>query len=114
MVSPPKYYKIKIVSQGAPTQNPDDPNKHTFDVQTKNFGSLEEVKKFLAENYPKKRGKDIFVDKTDGSVEKVGKVFSFWNADYSHAPVEKWWQSDWVEVTEVAEARVVKGLFGRK
>jgi hypothetical protein len=37
-----------------------------------------------------------------GDSTPCGYVFEFEDADYSHAPIEKWIQRDWVTVNKIA------------
>ena len=68
-----------------------------FDEDTKTFSDMKSAKGWLKEQYGKsKRGK-IYQDHKNGISYQVGYIYSFNNADWSHSPVNKWRQQDWVE-----------------
>ena len=64
--------------------------------------TLPELKTLLADRYGPawKRKQAMFCDKKDGSTVQTGWVVGFRNADYSHAPVQKWLQQDWITIAE--------------
>lgn len=68
-----------------------------FDDDTKYFDDMESAKEWLKKQYGKsKRGK-IYRDRKDGTTYQTGYLYCFNNADWSHSPVHKWRQQDWVE-----------------
>jgi len=69
--------------------------------EKKHFRTMDEVNKFLKDRYGKSKRSPMYIDKKAGGSEKVGYVYRFIDADYSHAPVEKWYQQDWVSITEL-------------
>ena len=72
-----------------------------FDNETKTFETLRDAKEYLKETYGNCKRDFIYRDKTDGTTIKVGYIYSFNNCDWSHSPLEKWRQKDWVEICEV-------------
>ena len=98
------YYKIQIDETGRNSLK----DKSTFfNSLVKKVKSLEDVKAFLIDHYGKMPGKKnkIYVDR-NGKREVIGFMHSFWNQDISHM-TPKWYQTDWVTVTEVEEKPVL-------
>ena len=64
--------------------------------------TMKEMRRLLAERYGKswKHRSPVYRDKVDGSVIHIGYVVGYRNADYSHAPVEWWYQQDWISFKE--------------
>ncbi len=82
--------------------------KRIFHTETIECESMADAWDKLTERYGKKphARRGVFVDKPDGSVERVGFLHSFWNADLSHWPVQRWHQTDWVTFSEVTRKPV--------
>jgi hypothetical protein len=93
------YFEVDIVMTAKPIGSKEP--YHMFDHKTMSFQTMAEVKKFLKDRYGKSKRQPMYVDKKAGGSEKVGYVFGFNNADWSHAPVEKWHQQDWVNIAEL-------------
>ena len=72
-----------------------------FDDEIKNFASLKDAKEWIKETYGKSKRVPMYIATKDGQSKKIGYVIGFRNADWSHAPVEKWLQQDWIEFREV-------------
>jgi len=92
------YIKVSIVETG---RNSLKDSPHIFNTESKNFKALEEAKEYIRERYgkiPKGRNK-TYIDTTDGQVKEVGFTYSYWNTDYT----TRWFQTDWIEITEVTE-----------
>jgi len=103
------YYKVTIDETSRNTPK-DESTRFNQEVTT--HKTLDEVRKYLAERYggkiPERRARNtVYVDGKDGKGQPVGFLHSYWNADLSHAPVDKWYQTDWVCVTEVNETPVL-------
>ena len=64
--------------------------------------TLKELKERLAERYGNswKHKVPMYRDKTDGSTVRVGWLVGFRASDWSHSPVSKWIQQDWVSIRE--------------
>jgi hypothetical protein len=71
------------------------------DTERKNFEDLKTCKAYLKNRYGKCKRYPVFIDKENSEALKYGYVFSFRNADYSHAPIQKWFQQDWVTFFEL-------------
>lgn len=65
-----------------------------------NFNNMAEVYEYLNENYGKSKRAPMYCDH-DGKPIKVGWVIGFRSGDWSHSPVAKWIQQDWIELREV-------------
>jgi hypothetical protein len=95
-----KYYEVRVTMTSKPvgSKKPSGDGYRIFDESRNTFASLPEVKAFLAGHYHKgmKRAR-MFID--DG--KHIGYIYCFKNADWSHSPVESWYQQDWVEVREI-------------
>ena len=88
------YYEMNIISQGSP----DGEDFSIFDERTKIFGSSEEAKRWLQEKYGNCR---ISVKRSQmyhGDGIPCGYIYEYENADWSHSPVERWLQQDWIIV----------------
>lgn len=81
----------------------------TFGEDTKTFSTLQEAKRWLKEQYKKSKRVPMYVDMKDGEPKRIGYVIGFRNADYSHSPVQKWIQRDWVEFREVVTINPNRG-----
>ncbi len=97
------YYRIDINCTGKTGKE----DWSTFDNISKVFDSIEKVKNWLKEQYKNCKKIPIYRDRTKNEPVKVGHIFCFKNADWSHSPVQKWYQRDWVEVREVNEKTVL-------
>ena len=96
------YYKINVTCTGKVGKE----DYSTFDNISKLFKTSEEVKNWLKGQYGECKKVPMYRDKKGQSV-KVGYIYCFKNADWSHSPVQHWYQQDWVEVLEVQEKTVV-------
>ncbi len=96
------YYRIDVTCTGKTGKD----DFSTFDNISKSFGTIKEVKEWLKEQYGKCKRIPMYSNK-DNKAAKVGYIYCFKNADWSHAPVKHWYQRDWVEVKEVQESTVV-------
>lgn len=65
--------------------------------ETKTFANIKEAQAYLKERYGKAKRAPMYVD-VNGKSKQIGWVIGFRNADWSHHPVDKWIQRDWVEV----------------
>lgn len=75
-------------------------NYKTFSVHRRVFDCLTLAKDWLKVQYGNCKKSKMYRDRSDGTVEHIGYIFGFRNADYSHYPVDKWLQQDWVEFRE--------------
>ena len=62
---------------------------------------MAEARAWLNDRYGKSKRAPMYIDTPSGA-KRVGYVIGFRAADWSHAPVEKWLQQDWVEFREVS------------
>jgi hypothetical protein len=81
---------------------------HVFNIETKSFSSIEEVKEYFIDRYGKiPKGKNkIYVDGENSGPVPVGFLHSFWNWDCSHNS-PKWFQTDWIEVMAVNKTPIL-------
>lgn len=76
-----------------------------FNRIVETFPRISEVIDFLKERYGKMpKGKNKIQCEPNGEV--IGFLHSYWNEDFSHAS-GKWFQTDWIEVTEVYEKPIL-------
>jgi outer membrane receptor for ferrienterochelin and colicin len=70
--------------------------------------SLTELKQELAKRYGAswKHKVPMYRDKQDGSTVRCGWVVGFRASDWSHSPVQKWLQQDWVSIRECKEVEL--------
>ena len=99
-----KYYTI-LTHKTSKSFNPKD-KYQTFDVSEEYVESIREAKVILKDRYGNCKRVSMYVDKKDGTMQKIGYVYGFRNKDYSHNS-ESWLQQDWVEIYECTNKRVV-------
>lgn len=99
------YYRIRILRTSKRISSKQE-DYQTFDDETKDFETLEQVKSFLQENYGKVKKVKMYVETKDRNGEHIGWIYCFVNSDVSHN-TKRWYQQDWVEVSEVTEKRIV-------
>lgn len=71
-----------------------------FNSTTEVFPDLPAALAWLKEQYGKNKRQKMYID-VDGKSKHVGYIYGFRNADYSHSPIERWLQQDWVFIREV-------------
>ena len=110
-----RYYKITIVETGRQDLKRDTPQ--IFNEIEDNFKTLDKLKEFLINRYGKMpKGKNKIYRDVKGKSVVYGFLHSFWNWDCSHNS-KKWYQTDWISITEVIETPVLinsKGEFTQK
>lgn len=111
-----EYYRVEVTSTGGESLSTEMKDRSIFNQEHKDFKTLAEARKYVAETYCRIKGvkKSPMYRDVKGSSVRSGWVFSFWNADYSHAPIEKWWQEDWVEILRFTFEDVLITGKGRK
>jgi hypothetical protein len=72
-----------------------------FSSETFYFANIAEVKRWLNERYGNSTRHAQYTERKDGTSYRSGWVIGFRNADWSHSPVQKWLQQDWITVREV-------------
>jgi len=87
------YYEVDIICTGRKS----DGSWKEFDYKKKIFDSPQEIIKFLKETYFNAKRSISYQKKN----EPCGYCYEFNNCDWSHAPVEKWVQQDWVSVYKI-------------
>jgi len=68
-----------------------------FDEDTKTFADLDAAKAWLLKEYGKSKRQKMYRDRKNGESFQTGWIYCFNNADWSHSPVGKWRQQDWVK-----------------
>jgi hypothetical protein len=107
----PKYFKLVINETGCNTPKQVDESTN-FNQIVEKRKTIEEVEAYLKDRYGKtipkahREKRCVFVDKTDGSIERVGFLYSYWNKDWSHN-TKSWFQTDWITVSKVVEKPVL-------
>lgn len=99
-----KYFKV-IIDHSSKAMFSKEPYR-IFDRETKVFETLEQVKTFLANEYPKCKKEKMYIDDKQGNSHHIGWIYSFKNRDISHNS-ETWLQQDWVNVNEIESKRIV-------
>lgn len=107
------YIKITITETGA--KRPQDDHS-TFNETILYAADMEQARFAVADHYGKMPGmrRKVYEDYREDSdppgtfprSRVCGFLHSFWNVDLSHAPVERWHQTDWISVVEVRETVV--------
>lgn len=101
------YYKADITMTSKDIGPRKDPFR-VFNHDVKTFESLESLKQWLHNTYGTHKRGVMKREKSDGSFIKVGYVFHYVNCDFSHAPLEKWYQQDWIELSHVYEYPILQ------
>ena len=94
-----KYFELNIKKTSKPYGHTTPQNDwNMFDKVVKEFETLEEVKKYLSDEYfYAKTTYPIYKDGENGEAVQVGKIYAFkagWGDD-------KWYEQHWIEVKEV-------------
>lgn len=71
-----------------------------FDRQRKAFADMKAAMAWIKENYGNAKRRAMYRDRDNAKPMKCGYVIGFRNADWSHVPVSKWLQQDWIEFRE--------------
>lgn len=78
-------------------------NWQTLGHDHKTFSDKADAMAWIKENYGKAKRVPMYVDTKKGKTLKVGYVIGFRASDWSHNPVEKWLQQDWIVFKEVKD-----------
>jgi hypothetical protein len=106
------YYEVDIIH----TSSSDNGDKfYNNGEETIPFETVEKVKEWLDQKYGSEH--TLFKDPNykikrsimyHGDSTPCGYVFEFEDADYSHAPIEKWIQRDWVTINKIVSKNAFK------
>jgi hypothetical protein len=77
-----------------------DADHHIFGYDRKRFPDMHAAKAWLRQRYGTCKRQPMYRDRDNGPPLHCGYVYHFNGADWSHSPVEKWRQQDWVEFRE--------------
>jgi hypothetical protein len=99
-----KYYKLSIIKTSKPMGNSQE-SYRSFDDEVLYFDTLDEIKTYLSETYGKCKRIKSYVDTKNGA-KQAGWIYCFKNSDYSHAPIESWYQQDWTDIFEIHSKRI--------
>lgn len=91
------YYEVLVTCTGS---NIGEDDFSCFNEFEKLFHSPEDVRNWLKEHYGDAKVRPSYIDVNHKAVP-CGYVFTFENADWSHSPVEKWTQVDWVNINKI-------------
>lgn len=89
-----KYYEVDIIYTGSS----DGKEFSMFDERTKIFATVDEITEWLKEEYGLVKQRTVMYCADN---IPCGYVYTFENADWSHAPVEHWQQRDWVSISKI-------------
>jgi hypothetical protein len=101
-----QYFEVQITKTGKPMGNSQHPYR-IFDEERQKFGSIQAVKDWLKEHYGNCKRVKMFRDLPQGQTRQIGWVYCFKNADWSHTPIEQWWQQDWIEIQRIKATPIV-------
>lgn len=108
------YYEVKIIETARDNLN-DEPCE--FNELTENFPTFGAVKDFFIEKYGKIPGgrRKIYVDDehAENGYREIGFIHSYWNQDVSHVS-SKWYQTDWIKVSEVEKKIIIFNKGARR
>ena len=77
-----------------------------FDHETIRFSDINQVKEYIKETYGKSKRQPMYKDGKDGKAVKCGIIIGFHNSDYSHSPVNKWIQQDWITLEKIEQVNL--------
>ena len=92
-------YLLNIICTGK-SYSPKDIYTRFMDDEITGLTDMKAVHAALDKRYGKSKRQKMYMERKDGTSYVCGWVIGFHNADYSHAPVNKWMQRDWVELIE--------------
>ena len=95
--------QVKIIMTGKSYNSKD--KYSMFADELKNFRDLTEAKNWLKKTYGNSKRSKMYIDCNNKS-KHIGYVIGFHNADYSHSPVERWLQRDWIEFRNVESLKL--------
>lgn len=88
------YYEMVIICEGSS----DGEEFSVFDEETKIFDTADKAREWLKEYYNTRRVSIHRMQMYRGDGIPCGYIFEYENSDWSHSPIEKWIQRDWVTV----------------
>lgn len=80
-----------------------------FGDERHSFPTMQAARDWLKERYGSSKRVPMYHDTKDGRTKQTGYVYGFRNADWSHAPLDKWLQQDWVSFRESEPLVIGKG-----
>jgi hypothetical protein len=94
-----------IITNTGKSYNPRD-GWRIFGSERQSFADTEKAEAWINERYGKSKRSPMYIDTVDPQTKEVtgakriGYIIGFRNADFSHYPVDKWLQQDWIEFRE--------------
>lgn len=79
----------------------------TFHEEREVVDDIDAAKEYLKKRYRDCKRQKIYIDKKDQSTEHIGWIYCFRGEDWSHYPVSRWYQQDWVVVYDVSKTPVI-------
>lgn len=76
-----------------------------YESETHRFAGMKAARDYLRTRYGKAKRTPMYRDMTTGT-KQTGYVIGFRAADWSHYPVVKWLQQDWIEFRESTPVEV--------
>ena len=92
-----RYYKVNV-TRTSKSMGHAQGSYLIFDEECFTFPSVSKYQAWLKETYGTCKRVKMFRDLPNGQATQVGWIYCFKNEDWSHSPVAKWWQQDWVSV----------------
>lgn len=100
------FYEVRVTKTGKAVGRKEDYS--TFDIERKEFATINAVKSYLKETYGTCKREKMYIDSHDlHQPIHIGYIYSFKNEDVSHAPVNRWYQKDWIEVRELKATTII-------
>ncbi len=99
-------YEIENVKTGKPIGNTGE-DYRTFDTERLEVKTLDEVRAYLEQFKGHKRIKMYHDSKDNPNGVHLGYIYCFKSGDMSHAPVEYWYEQDWITVNEITRKPVI-------
>ena len=98
------YYKVTITRTAKTIGSTE--NYHIFDDEVKTFETKDLALCWIDAEYQGHKKVKMYCDTKEGDTKHAGWIYCFRNADYSHNPIKKWTQQDWVNLSVVTEIKL--------
>ncbi|MBU2572339.1 MAG: hypothetical protein KJ725_20360 [Gammaproteobacteria bacterium] len=100
------YYKITIDKTSKPMGRKEGQGEgyNRFHQEVKTCEELKEAKEYLKEKYGKCKRVKIY---QDPEAKHIGYIYCFKSEEYSNGQTDRWYQQDWIVITEVKETIII-------
>lgn len=75
--------------------------------ETKRFGTIDEVKSYLKEQYQGHKRVKMYQDNKSGEALHVGYIYCFKDSEYYQGKRKQFWRNDWVSIKQIQTSTIV-------